>query len=815
MTIEQMYYTSCVQGLGSSPGFQFNAVSEGLDLAVLPEVQGFIGYEPPLSAPAQPTDAELERFPIALSYATLPQGAAILGQTRYVGTDYSGRYGNFFAHVLYMRDPSHDLGSLYPIDLWRSRAWVNGEAASPALPAIAGPLSASSIPTEELVAFLDSDSRRRQQLEAFLAAVRENLGADGRRQIVLVEASSDDIARWIAIASYSLPPPLARALTFTTYTRRPYYDKQRIVGTTADAEFHYSVNELNDQYVVFDFAGDRFSPKQEDDWAKLAAGLWSDGSVELLGDCHEFVADSGMYLTEGELAGVLAAFTAAKGHQLSERLVSVALSWAKQNSQFRNDAFWYALGRSLERSLDDMSFELLSQLAQEWQRRRDQAMAAPFVGAYLRRAVEHLATGGPSEGLWAPRAGAAQLELRSRDVLEVLSRPETGLVACQRILAWLDRCDIHLNDETLARLGEMRVGPEVLAGRESPTELVTLVQSRSGEAIGQGVLTSLEAGVGASPADFAQVVRLTRGPLGPWLSSLEHGLSRPLRLAIAVGRPQSAEGDRIAVLDVLLGYLEKKLGARSPADSAEAGADLRWACELIWATSGFSATEAIGILRVVPDLTLVSSGLLPALVDIVLDAPVITKRIVELAERLHEIAAQANVGREKVAVLGAVADFVRLPGPGTLPSREVLVDATAIAEAAAAADRPVAGSVLQAISEWAIGLPPADHATALKALLGEASGPFFEAYRGTAGQLPDRDDSGWARVVAERFCAWLALGETNPKVANALLRDVLAPTLRSARRRDRAEVERRVMALGQDAWSAWEQWAGTSRWRLR
>ena len=67
MTLLELHYTSAEQGLGGSPGFQFVQLSAGLDPGVCRQVESLLAYEPPRTAPSQPTQAQIADFPVALN----------------------------------------------------------------------------------------------------------------------------------------------------------------------------------------------------------------------------------------------------------------------------------------------------------------------------------------------------------------------------------------------------------------------------------------------------------------------------------------------------------------------------------------------------------------------------------------------------------------------------------------------------------------------------------------------------------------------------------------------------------------------------
>ncbi|NEC23499.1 hypothetical protein G3I50_35395, partial [Streptomyces parvus] len=69
-------------------------------------------------------------------------------------------------------------------------------------------------------------------LAAVLADLRRASGPKepGGRPVVLVERQCADVARWLGLASVTLPRECAERLTFTTYTRRPGSSATRVAG---------------------------------------------------------------------------------------------------------------------------------------------------------------------------------------------------------------------------------------------------------------------------------------------------------------------------------------------------------------------------------------------------------------------------------------------------------------------------------------------------------------------------------------------------------------------------------------------------------
>lgn len=288
MSFLQTYYTSCEAGLRSGKGFQFNAVTEGIDPATLQQVERLGLYVPPISRPSRPTPEEIEQFPFALLYQRLADGRAVIAQARYKGMDYSGRYGNYFTHALISTDPQSDIGShsFLPIELWMSENWASEPALTTVLPARDEMQPGGQITPEDVLGFL-FQCERIKYLPAFLTAVARALG--GERRIVIVD-DDQNVALWIAAACYALPGHLALQVTFNTYVKNPYQTDFLLVGTTSDSDFRFAPHELEYQFFVFDFPGDRFSKLAgASGFAAMATAFYEQRVAEKLADFGRFV----------------------------------------------------------------------------------------------------------------------------------------------------------------------------------------------------------------------------------------------------------------------------------------------------------------------------------------------------------------------------------------------------------------------------------------------------------------------------------------------------------------------------------------------
>ncbi|MFA1539014.1 GAP1-N2 domain-containing protein [Actinomadura monticuli] len=226
----QLHYTSARHGPTGRAGFQFVAETPGLPDGVRAGVTPYLSYRPPPDAPPSPDDSELDLFPVSLLYDRV-DGRPLLLRCRYLGRDYSGRYGNFFAHAV-VAEPD-ELEGLRPAELWHAAHWTR----RPARQAVLDPLDeltpGAALDPEALAAWLAASGPDDPYalLARIVDAVADVLGR-GHGRVVLVADDVELVARWIAVVSYSLPVAAAARLSFVTYTADPDGAAQRLVGTT-------------------------------------------------------------------------------------------------------------------------------------------------------------------------------------------------------------------------------------------------------------------------------------------------------------------------------------------------------------------------------------------------------------------------------------------------------------------------------------------------------------------------------------------------------------------------------------------------------
>ncbi|MGP4111037.1 GAP1-M domain-containing protein [Streptomyces sp. 4N509B] len=198
----------------------------------------------------------------SLAHTRLPRGGAMVCRA---GADPGG------VEVLYLPPGGRSMDHMWPIDLWRSPTWLDGEADGDG-----GPRPAVGVfDRESLTEFA---RERRDRLAPFLADVRRLFAHPAGRQLVIVERDPDTVARWVALACRSLGEPHARVLTFTTRTDRPDDAPQQLLGIGPEAALDREDPDALLPYRIHDGVGEASSPPREDTWAERAARCWLEGT---------------------------------------------------------------------------------------------------------------------------------------------------------------------------------------------------------------------------------------------------------------------------------------------------------------------------------------------------------------------------------------------------------------------------------------------------------------------------------------------------------------------------------------------------------
>ncbi|MFH9689494.1 GTPase-associated protein 1-related protein [Streptomyces sp. NPDC017413] len=317
MSLAQVHYTSAAPGDEGTAG-RFTAVGPGVSGALLAEIEPLVRYELPGGVPDRPSDGELRALPQAFGYFLLSDGSRLVARSAPV-RDAGGHAGpgvRFHAHAVHLPPGVPLPGDRLPVEAWRSPHWV---AVTPS-GAIPDPLTLPPGPAAVSEGLDDFAVSRGPWLAAVLADLRRasDAGASGDRPVVLVERQCADVARWLGLASVTLPRESAERLTFTTYTRRPEGSASRVVGVgPEDAAAARAAGLRVHACAGPPPAGDG----PADAWAATAARVWRSRSPELFSEARELPG-------EPFAAGPLAVTALCAGVELGPDGRAAAAGWA-------------------------------------------------------------------------------------------------------------------------------------------------------------------------------------------------------------------------------------------------------------------------------------------------------------------------------------------------------------------------------------------------------------------------------------------------------------------------------------------------------
>ncbi|MFI9587626.1 GTPase-associated protein 1-related protein [Streptomyces sp. NPDC052236] len=765
--LAQLHYTSAAPGPDGS-GFRFTAVSEDVPANLLREIEQLIGYEPPRDAPSRPSPSELGLFPAAFTHSTLSDGSRLLCRSVYTGADYSGRYGNFHAHAVWLPDIAPVPAGLLPVELWESPSWSSGTPEDGRPEPLTELLPGRRMDRRGLTAFA---AARAGRLPAFLADVRALFAAADAPQLIpqliVVERDAHDTVQWIALASAVLPRELADRLTFTSYTRRPLQARQQIVGILPDADFSFS-GGADHRYRVHDCTGGESSPPREDPWASVAARVWIAGLPRLFLVAEKLPpgGDADGAFDHGRLAAVAAAECVA----LDSVGRTAAARWAARHGHAFDAEFWGPLLATLAEGGD-------ARTAEEW-------LALAPLADRLGRLAGHDATGPLKEELLGALAsvGRAPLDV----VLALLELADALSVETMGVLPVLaERASNAL----------MGGGPETENGTESETENdedAATVAAALGRlpAIWGAVLGELDlAASSGDPARLAAVARTAMPDAD--LTDCPH-----LRLGEAAGR-RPAGDDPVRAFHSLVAEAGPEHKGRATVLSA--------AYRLVWAECPLTPAQARLIVNQLPPDWLCSSGIDDHVTEAALQAPAHDPDAPELAADLLRYATGALQPRIRgalslLALAGQIADGRAAPG--------FTQEAIALCRVAQPLEAAIAERVGHAVARTLLSPqpPPGE----LEQLVRSGDPELLAAYADKARGDTVRD---WLRAsppyVAACFFYWssgVGLNAAWDKTRTALLADVLRPVVRKLPEGTVAEVVRHLERPGGGWAREFQEW---------
>ncbi len=312
----QLHYTSCQHGVSGYAGFQVRAISEGITPEEKRALERLGMYEPPRNMPSESSPEEIQNsFPKAFRSIFLETGKLAVVRSVYAGQDYTGRWGNYFAHALVFNKSVSDL---WPVDLYEWNGWKDNLPAKEDNPEVSTVLPLTVVQPDsgayafaELQEFLLEDSSRTGYLADMIRAVL--LHKSTSRKLVIKEELESVGLFWIACLQKAFAPAHQRTLGCSSYQ----FDSrscQLVNVTLHETDFILGETERLYQFYVFDFLENTFSEitRQQDDYAETVAG-WMSGTPELLQEFHEFSRKFDCSVLDETLLSMLRLFQLYKG----------------------------------------------------------------------------------------------------------------------------------------------------------------------------------------------------------------------------------------------------------------------------------------------------------------------------------------------------------------------------------------------------------------------------------------------------------------------------------------------------------------------
>jgi hypothetical protein len=546
VALEQLYYTSCEQGLTGFAGYQFNAVSPGASAETQRDVLSQIAYKPPRSQMFPAETDELARCPVNLCFR--PGTPTLLANVEYVGQDFSKRFGNYFAHAFAadsIDDLTEALGPLLPIELWRAPVWAADQADGTELPRFSGQLPRGLVTPASVRDFLAGHllaGRLSVALSVLLSAVAAAL--EGRaRPVLLVESDSDRAAQWIAAVSYLLPPRAGASLAFATYRADPSASRLHLIGTVPETVAELPLDVI-DSFVVFDLTAGTIAEVAVHPLAELAVrvgvskarALWQTAGT--LASLDSFSLDAWF--------GPVAAAAALGRVELTVAEADRAVTWATDAALAPAALAELAMVLHDQPARRDHHLPALVELAR---RGGDQALCDEIrfeqIDSELARVRATDAEDTAAIRIESPtirRRAAARL----RELLDVSTAAEA-----LRLLHWARRAGLEpeLDPVFLFGFGKRALVSAASSGKQAAASESLRTALREWPAIRRGFVAELATLAGKQPEEADQ---LLNGPIGEFLAGADFDDElkeyQQLRESVLIARARRQPRFRVEVL---------------------------------------------------------------------------------------------------------------------------------------------------------------------------------------------------------------------------------------------------------------------------
>ncbi|WP_322752792.1 hypothetical protein [Frankia sp. Cas3] len=776
--IHQLHYTSCETGRDGIQGFQISAATSGIperleDLAIQ-----LSAYHVPPRFPLEPTVEEIRRCPVSFGYIASNAGTVVF-RSVYVGTDFTGRQGNYFAHALVLDDPA-ELGGLLPIELWESRLWVQTSPASGTLPNVGGLTPSGFAEPEQLRNFL-LIGRRLDIFGALLDAVTNALLPGGRR-VIVVTPSSRDAARWIGAVVRSLPQGLARDISFSTFAAVPTGGEFLLVATTPDVTV---IPSPYDPHVLIDLTGP--GPIDDDPrtgasrYAAALTAVWRASATDVLA-IVEHAGRATPPIASDELDVFIDGWHMLAGYPVNTNLADAVEFLLRRFPAAYQADVWT---RAEAAALAGAPFGELARWSRLL-RQTSQAGELPqqaIEAIYLRAVLNSVVAGQASDDLWLPDLTRASLETVVSNWLhgQLSSSANPSILALVRVVVFVvGSCSAAEQ----ARIADA-IGP-VLARSGSPEAWDEIAAHLAHGELAARLVAALERHISSDDEALATVVRSMPAAAADFLARVAPRSSR-VHIAVALVRAHIGGGDKVEAF-------RNALGATHGEPSASL---VKLFTDILWPDSLPTPQEALDLLDIL-DIDTVAATKLPdsfyqLLVNDAESADGLTEHDCALATRLaqHDAFLLKDLGtgpQHTVLAIQYGAHF----RTGPSPSKKSSTAAVAAVELYPRTVQAVGGWLLDAIADWLLHVGDAEyHLQNLTELEKKGGGKFCTAYSRRAAVAVD---SGTPADLALIIPVWLAFSQKN-EFGVKLMDQTLRRGIARWRKRDLDQVGIKMGAL--------------------
>lgn len=262
MAIKQLFYTSCKRGLSSGMGFQTYSMSGGITEEERKEIESYCAYVPPDDLPTLPSRDEIdELFPLSFSYFKLKNNKYCICSSKYIGKDYSGRYGNYFCHVLISEKP----WNFYPIELYGSpifRTYLTEEEQNREevvyLPELEEVQPGNVVSFDTISEFLKKETVDKKR-KFFVQLMESLLDYSESKKTIIYCDQKDNMPFWIGAILMCLPKKLAVQFSFTTYCYNPQDLNYIICGADKNGgKFNFKEGQKSYRYLIHNFSEETY-----------------------------------------------------------------------------------------------------------------------------------------------------------------------------------------------------------------------------------------------------------------------------------------------------------------------------------------------------------------------------------------------------------------------------------------------------------------------------------------------------------------------------------------------------------------------------